>query len=280
MKSSMKYIFLLFVLVGLLNSCTEKIDLDLNDDEEFQRLVVAGWFTDEPSRQRVDLTLTTSYLQNESAPRALGAVVSVTDGETSWNYTETDPGVYETEDGVFGEPERSYTLSIDFEDKVYSATSFMRTVAPIDSIAFEFIEEEDEEDPDYYDVFIWTQELEGIGDSYMWLTEINGEPLRDTLTEIGFVEDEIYDGSYIDGAQIEYIDLVDGIEPGDEFTIKQYNIGREAYDVFIGIMNETEWNGGLFDAPPANVNTNLTGGALGYWGAAGVSSKSGLLPPP
>ncbi|MFT5980547.1 MAG: hypothetical protein ACI898_001319, partial [Flavobacteriales bacterium] len=64
---------------------------------------------------------------------------------------------------------------------------------------------------------------------------------------------------------------------GDTVFIEQYNIGEAAYDIFIGIMNETEWNGGLFDAPPANVETNLSNGALGYWGAAGVSTKSTII---
>ncbi len=278
MKTHINYLVVLVFLTCILSSCEEKIDLDLNEDEEFQRLVVEGWFTDEPGKQRVDLTLTTSYFQNQLAPRAEGAIVSVTDGETTWDYSETAPGIYETEDGVAGEPGKTFTLSIEYKDMDYSTESYMRPTAPIDSIAFEFIEEEEEDLPDYYDVFIWMQELPGIGDSYMWLTEINGHPLRDTLTELSFETDEIYDGNYIEGVQIEYIDLINDMGAGDEFTITQYNIGTEAYDVFIGIMNETDWNGGLFDAPPANVNTNLTGGALGYWGAAGVSSRSGILP--
>ncbi len=278
MKTHINYLVVLVFLTCILSSCEEKIDLDLNEDEEFQRLVVEGWFTDEPGKQRVDLTLTTSYFQNQLAPRAEGAIVSVTDGETTWDYSETAPGIYETEDGVAGEPGKTFTLSIEYKYMDYSTESYMRPTAPIDSIAFEFIEEEEEDLPDYYDVFIWMQELPGIGDSYMWLTEINGHPLRDTLTELSFETDEIYDGNYIEGVQIEYIDLINDMGAGDEFTITQYNIGTEAYDVFIGIMNETDWNGGLFDAPPANVNTNLTGGALGYWGAAGVSSRSGILP--
>ena len=44
-------------------------------------------------------------------------------------------------------------------------------------------------------------------------------------------------------------------------------------------MLETEWRGGLFDSPPANVPSNVSNGALGYFGAAGRSEYTIVIEP-
>jgi len=51
----------------------------------------------------------------------------------------------------------------------------------------------------------------------------------------------------------------------------------EAWDVFWAVFNETEFNGGLFDAPPANVPTNVSNGAIGYFGAAAVTEIEAIV---
>jgi len=59
--------------------------------------------------------------------------------------------------------------------------------------------------------------------------------------------------------------------------VEQWNIGMEAWDVFWAVFNETEFNGGLFDAPPANVPTNVSNGAIGYFGAAAVTEIEAIV---
>ncbi|MFT4682894.1 MAG: hypothetical protein ACJAU0_001915 [Flavobacteriales bacterium] len=270
---------LFFALTALFfASCTERIDLDLND-QDGKRLVVEGWFTDEEKQHEVELTWTTSFFLNEAAPRVQGALVNITDGETTWDLTESAPGIYLTPE-VAGIPSTTYTINIEVEGENYTASSFMRPVAPIDSLHVRELDPFEEfgfpGDP-YYSVRLWTQELPGTGDRYMWITYVNGESVRDTLRELTFVDDELYDGAYVEDLEIDYLEIESEATLGDTVFIEQYNIGEAAYDIFIGIMNETEWNGGLFDAPPANVETNLSNGALGYWGAAGVSTKSTII---
>lgn len=263
----------------LLASCTERIDLELNEGDN-QRLVVEGWFTDQFKEHEVKLTLTASYLHNQPTPRAEGATVTISDEDgNSWPLDETSPGLYKTEE-VAGIPEKWYTIDIEYEGETYSATSFMRSVAPIDSLhvrELDPLEEFGFPGDIYYSVRLWTQELEGVGDSYMWQTYVNGFGVRDSLSELTFVEDGIYDGVYIEDIEIDFLDIGTEANPGDTVLLEQYNIGLDAYEVFIGIMNETQWNGGLFDAPPANVQTNLTNGALGYWGAAGFSQAETVI---
>lgn len=274
-----KFTYLSFALVLIsLASCTERIDLDLND-QDGRRLVVEGWFTNEEKQHEVNLTWTTSYFANEAAPRVEGALLNITDGDNNWELSETAPGVYLTPI-VAGVPNTTYTINIEVEGEEYTASSFLREVAPVDSLHVRVLDPFEEfgfPGDSYYSVRIWTQELPGTGDRYMWQTYVNNESVRDTLRELTFVDDEAYDGVYVEDIEVDYLDIETEATIGDTVLIEQYNIGEEAYDIFIGIMNETQWNGGLFDAPPANVETNLSNGALGYWGAAGVSTKSTII---
>lgn len=272
--------YTLLILVVLFSSCTEVIDIELNDEEN-QRLVVEGWVTNFPGKQEVKLTLTTSYFYNQPAPKATGAIVQVSDGEITWAFNEVSPGVYRPEPDFLGEFEKTYVLDIDYAGESYSASSYLRPVSVIDSMAFKFIDPLEEfgvDETPWWDIQIWTQELPGVGDHYMWKTFVNGTALRDSLAEISFVDDGIYDGNYINGVGVDYVDQGTEANSGDTIHLEQWNIGVEAYDVFIGILNETAWNGGLFDAPPANVETNISNGALGYFGAAGISDKTAVIP--
>jgi hypothetical protein len=276
----MKKVWIYIMSSLLLMGCTETIDIELNDEDN-QRLVVEGWVTDYPGKQEVRLTKTTSYFYNQSAPVASGAMVQVSDGDQTWDFQEVEPGLYRPVPDFVGEPEKTYTLNIDFEGVEYTASSYMRAGSPIDSMAFEYIDPLEEfgiDETPWYNILIWTQEPEGLGDHYMWRTFVNGEALRDTLSEISFVDDGIYDGNYVAGVDVDYLDTPSEAVPGDTILLEQWNIGLEAYEIFIGIMNETAWNGGLFDAPPANVETNISNGALGYFGAASVTSKSAVIP--
>jgi hypothetical protein len=271
----MKIIIYTLAIFALFNtSCTERIELELNSDEHV-RLVVEGWITNQQKAHSVKLTTTTSYFENESAPKVSGAVVSITDGANTYALAENEPGMYYTDPSVSGSIGSTYTLNVDWNDESFSASAYLDTVSAIDSVGYEYWE--DLEDPMYngYDLFLFTQELPGVGDFYMWRVLINGVSVRDTLNQIVFVEDDFVDGNYIGGWNFEYIDA----EVGDNVTVEQLSIEAEANAIFLGIMLETEWRGGPFDTPPANVPSNISNGALGYFGAAGVSAYSFVIEP-
>lgn len=274
---ALRYILPVFVVLAAF-SCTKRIELELNDDEN-RRLVVDAWFTSIAKQHEVRLTETTSYYAPEAAPTVSGAVVKITGPDVDETLVEEEPGVYRTST-IAGTVGNTYTLTIEHSGETYEASGFMRDCAPIDAVMVEFEENDVDliELDGWYVVHINTQELPGLGDDYMWLTYVNDEPLRDTLSEIFFVTDQFYDGLYIEEADIEYLDSPSEVVPGDVIRIEQLNIGRDGFEVLNGIMNETQWNGGLFDAPPANVATNISGGALGFFGVAGAQDIEFTIP--
>lgn len=275
-------IILLVLAIATLGSCTKRIDLELNN-EEFKRLVVEGWFTDQAKAHQVRLTWTASYYANEAAAAVSGATVSISDGTNTWPLTEQPigSGNYFTDPSAAGSSGNTYTLTVEHEGQTWTASDAMEPVADLDSLALEFVPGELNEFGEYlsgyWAVKFWFQETAGTGDFYRWRTLVNGQTSSDTLRRASFSDDVLYDGSYIEDIEIDFLDSAD-VLTGDIITLEQHGISEKAYDVIIAVLTETDWRGGLFDAAPANVPTNVSNSGIGFFGAASVSEKSVQVP--
>ena len=268
-KFSVSLNFLLLVS-GLImfQSCTEVIPLELNDGDN-QKLVVDAWITNEPGNQKVILTKTTSYFHNQPAPRATGGVVTLSAGNEVFSLVEKEKGDYRLPDDFVGREGTTYTLKIILDGITYESSATLNPVTPIDSLGYtlEFNE------ADNYVVLLYAQEPEGVGDYYLFRTFKNGSLIADTLRNADFASDEFVDGNYIGGVEIGYEDL----KIGDMAYIEVLSISEEANDFFLAIMLETDWRGGPFDTPPANIPTNISNGALGFFNASAIVRDSILI---
>lgn len=270
MKVLNKLALLAFVVFG---SCTERIELDLNN-AEFQRLVVEGLLTNETKAHKVSLRLTSDYFAQEEPPLVAGAVVTISDGSQTITLTENSPGDYFTPATMAGIPGRSYTLKVEWDGQTYTSTAALKGVAPIEDI--EAIEEEDQEEEGEmkeYAILLYTTEPEGEGDHYYWRGFPAAAPDDIERTYWEIASDEFVDGSLIDGAEILFIEA----EKGESFVIEQYGLNEEAFDFYLAIQFETDFKGGIFDPPPANINGNIDNGALGYFLTASVVRDTVLI---
>ncbi len=258
---------LMLALTFGLFSCTEDIDFDLNESEE-EILVVEGYITNEAKAHTINLSLSGKFYGSGELPKAEGATVTISDGTTTFNLTENEPGVYQTAPTVAGEFGKTYTLNIDFRGQTYTSSATLRDVPEMTEIWVEqnyFLATEDS----LYTVFVNTYEKAGKGDYYMWKLYINGSTPGDTLGGFQFSDDEFVDGQQLDSLVIE-----GGLEAevGDSLYLEQRTISEEAYDYYLAANLETVWRGGIFDAPPSNVPSTISNGALGLFDAQGVTS--------
>ena len=263
----MKLYHLLFILTLIsVTACTERIDLNLDNDTN-QRLVVDAWLTDEVKAHEVKLSLTSDYFKNEPPEPATGATVRISDGSEIFELQEAAPGHYLTDNTVQGIPGHTYTLTIDWEGKTYSSTSLLTAVPPIDSLDYEEAEFQDE-DNDFteYSVLLYTTEPPTEDDAYFWKGYLLDAPNDLTRTYWEIAEDKFVNGSHINGAEV----LIVEANPGDRFIFEQYNISPAAFDFFVAVQSETIYKGGIFDTPPANVPSNIDNGALGFFVTGGV----------
>lgn len=273
----MKNIINLFILFLLATACTEVIPLELNEGDN-EKLVVDAWITQEAATSKVQLSLSTSYFHNEKAPAVTDAKVEIADATQTYVLTHLREGNYQLPADFKGTEGMTYELKIEHKSQTFTATATMNRVPEIDEVDYEFDGSDVSEFDDgttriSYDILLFTQEPEGEGDFYLFKTFKNGDLMEEKLEDAEFVEDELVDGNYIDGASIGYGEYA----IGDTVTVEMWSISEEAYDFFTAVSLETVWRGGIFDTPPANTPTNIKGGALGFFNASAISSGAVVI---
>lgn len=266
-----KYIFAAIIPLLFLASCTEPMDLEL--DSSFTRLVVEGAITTDTGVHRVQLSKTTDFYFNEQPPAVSGASVSISDGSRLIELTENPwgSGFYETEDGFFGETGKTYTLLITLEEEIggyinYTASSLLRPTVQPDSIQIVY-------QPTWGDGF-WEIKLYALDpptrDFYKFLTYVNQTLVTDSLQEVFVFDDRFFNGNYINGFSVGYLNAQtedNRLFPGDTVTLMMANLTEEHAGFLWTARTESGFNTPLFSGPPANVEGNISNGAIGFFAA-------------
>ncbi|WP_276497081.1 DUF4249 domain-containing protein [Pontibacter litorisediminis] len=263
----MKKILLYFaaMLVLGLTSCEEVIDYELKTADT--KLVVEGLITDQPGPYHVRLTTTKGYLAEGLTPGVNGALVIISDNHgTTDTLRQVSEGLYQTSK-LQGTPGHTYYLRAVVNGQEYTAQSYMPSVAPIDSLTFEYQTAMDEEDEGYHPI-IHFGDPQGKGNYYRWNVVVNGVPEPD---ELAVLSDELYDGSY------GHADMGFALQKGDKLKVEMYGIDKPAYKFWLALVNQQNASGGPFESTPANAPGNISGGAIGYFGASAVTVMEGVV---
>lgn len=282
----MKYIqyILLLSIFGFI-ACTEDVTEDIAkkmDEQESSRLVVEGSITTEAKAHQVRLTHTANYFSNVPTPIESGAAVTISDGDQTITLEEgATPGIYETASDFAGEAGKTYTLNVTTIDgEEYTSSSLLPTVEPMDSIVavdtiFPMTKEQ------YYSLRLYAHEPQGKGDSYMfniYMKDSTGayNLCNDTLNETSFVNDELIDGMHLRGIEVYRLDRKEvdklGLDVID-VRVDMLSMTKEQYDFYIAVVSESaEGMAGMFGGPPANIPTNISNGAFGFFSASDVTS--------
>ncbi|MFT6845176.1 MAG: hypothetical protein ACJAUV_001367 [Flavobacteriales bacterium] len=269
----MKQIISFLSVLLLFSYCTEKIDIDLNTLDQ-RRLVVDAWITNDSSNQYIDLSYTVDFFEDEPAQKATGASVQIINNNTSTIFNESAPGIYDAPSGFNGKVGQSYTLNIDVDKEQYTSFAYLDSVMSIDSLSYLKLDDKAPPSPPRgrkkgYDLLMSIKELPGTGDYYAIKTYKNGVLDSDTLYEYAFFDDQLIDGYDYKLISFTSVDA----EIGDVFDIELMSISEEAYEAYRAMFSES-FRGGIFDAPPANVPSNISNGALGIFNASAISKGS------
>jgi hypothetical protein len=278
----MKY-FKLFILVPAIaiSACEDIMDVSFSGNGE-KVLVVEGSITTDTTTHQVTLSRTGDYFDKGAQDMESGAQVTITNGEKTLWLTEAEPGVYRTDQDVYGEIGKKYTLNIVLEDgSLYSASETISPLPEIDSIR--------QSDNYYhmvppmewfgygYDILYYGPEPEGVGDCYLWNLYIDDILYTDTIFETVFTDDEFVDGNYIKDFDVFFVKDEDIHADSVKVSLVMYSISEEYYEFLIGLMLETKWRGSPWDGPPANVPSNISNGAKGYFRASDVKTSTTIL---
>ncbi|MBN1253155.1 MAG: DUF4249 domain-containing protein [Bacteroidales bacterium] len=272
----MKIYYTIFIIILIISSCTEVIDLELNTSEN-NKLVVEGSITTEQKSHTVKLSRTTDYFSNQATPKELGAKLSISDDENIFYLTDDDnDGIYITDENVKGQAGKTYRLDIELENgEKYFAESFLKPIFPMDSLKYEYKKSDFPFDENYYySIYLYVQEPPSIGDYYQWELYINGIHDSDTLRNKTIVSDEMVNGVYISKWPVYVIPDYKILNDTNMVKIQMLSISKEAYDFELALILETDYSGSNFSGPPANIPTNISNGALGFFSASDIVEDS------
>lgn len=299
----MKKISVFLSLILLISSCTKEVTVDIPGYEE--KIVIDGRIeTGQPpivllsrSKEVYAPTDVDAFLNGYIS----GAVVTVSDGTTTVVLDEIcsdnlPPGTEELaaamlgipvdqlqnysicayttfNTAVWGQVGKTYTLTVSFEGKTYSAQTRIMNPTALSSLYWQ-------PEPGLTNHgFSWAtlSDPGGQFDAYFWEANIIGNAFGDT-TETGYtptyspvIDDEFFDGLTFDfwyENPFGFDNTPDSIRGmyslGDTVVIKFSKIDPTVYEFYEKKYAQLQTAGNPF-ATPTNIPTNLSNGALGIW---------------
>jgi hypothetical protein len=269
---------IIVLLIIVFSACTERMDIDVNDAPP--QLAIYGSITTDAAQHIVTIRRSSNYFSNAAPEGISGAMVTISDGENVFVLSENsaEKGVYQTAPDVFGVEGKTYTLTVvaafNGETAEYAATSFLPYSVQVDSVAFQ----PSEVSANSTNVLLYGKFHEK-GNNYLNIIAYknNNIPLNDKLADFNIISSENTDSREINGANCmrirteQYEDRA-YIERGDLVTIQVCSITKDYADYVLNAQKELQGSIPIFSGPPANVQTNISGGAVGFFTAYSKSS--------
>ncbi len=257
-----RYFYLLALSLFILTSCHKNvIDIDLSDFED--RIIIEGILTSEYRSGIIKISRVTdiySYGSNYTA--VSGAVVKIKD-QTGFEeiLQETSSGVYRAYD-IQGAPEMTYFLTVEFEGKIYYAESTMPELIEFDQIEVERADSFWGE----YGLKCYYQDTPGVKNFARIQIVRNG--YREEGAEI------LYTDKYNDGERIIFDSFETSFHLFDNVTLYVSAIDENNFKYFEVLKNIRSTSEDddlgvqqLLEYSSFNPNSNISGGALGYFSA-------------
>jgi hypothetical protein len=273
MKRLPKYLLML----ALLASCVKEVDWKL-DPAPAPMVVVDGILTDAQGVQSILLTYSVNDLNEDPAPVSEANVI-ISNEDSSWQLTEKPAysGRYVTTPKFVAVPGKSYNLLISHNSKIYSAKSEMEAGKLFDPLQYK----KSDGDSLYHIDWVasaFSEDFPAMWEVILDWSQVPGYTGMDsTLTSARLL---FYTLPTLDVSQI-FAPPVEDIHfpAGTLIAERRYSLTAGHTEFIRELLMETSWQGGLFSSVPANVTTNLSAGAIGWFGACGRTSLSLVVTP-
>ena len=248
-----------------ITGCQKVINVDLN--EAAPRIVIEGLITDRRGSYTLTISKSGSYFNQPALQTISGAIATITDDlNITDTLKESGPGVYYTTK-LRGFPGRTYNLKVIAEDVEYDALSTMMSHVNIDSLKlfksssqrFDFGGNQNEP---HYEIHCFFKDP----------PEKNFYRIRvfknDSIDTQNY---RLYDDQYTNNYFTEL--RVSSASVGNTYRIELLSLDKSTYGYF-RTLADLIFTNPFFGSTPANPNSNLSNGALGYFGACAISSRT------
>lgn len=254
--------WMISVAALFLFSCEKVIDVKLNDGDA--KYVIEGAVTDEGGLARVKISQTRSFSASNDIQPVSGATVLISDGEEEIELAENAGGLYEGE--LIGEPGKTYKLTVHIDGEIFTALSTMPEPVPVQQV---YISRYDMMGDNTRQVNVVINDPAERTNSYRFVQFVNGAKIRNFYSR----NDELTNGREMTVTLFEHDTE---INPGDVVRVEMHSIDANIYKYWYSLSQSA--TGETDSASPANPETNISGGALGYFSAHAVTEKTITVP--
>ena len=255
--------------IVVFSGCEKVINVDLN--EAAPHIVIEGLITDGRGPYTVIISKSGSYFNQPVLPPVSDAMVIINDNSgTVDTVKETTPGIYITSKTI-GIPGLTYTVKVISEGEEYDGSSTIHSHVNIDSLTLVKSESSrvdfggNNQDESHFEIHCFFK-----------------DPLEKNFYRIKAIKNDsintqsyrLYDDQYTNGEETEL--RVANASAGDTFRIELISLDEQTYGYYRTLADLLHTNP-IFGSTPANPNTNLSNGALGYFGACAISFKTIII---
>jgi hypothetical protein len=267
-KIAIKNIIAAIAFAIAFSSCEKVINVDLKNAEP--KIVIEGIVDNSGKPASVKITKSISFSNTSIVPTVSGAVVKISDNVgNNFILSETTPGVY-TNSSLVGQIGKTYTLSVLNAGINYSGKSTIPRQAPIDTVYQESVTIPGSAPGAAASIgkvatLVYT-DIIGFGDNVQVVQTINGK-LDNTLV--------VADDQFTDGSDLPFQIFPNAntkLKTGDIVKLELRFIDKNVFRYLNGIL---EIQGG--NTVPANPDSNISGGALGFFSAHTSESKTIII---
>jgi hypothetical protein len=269
-----KMVCLSVVLVLLLSSCEQVISVDLN--QTAPQVVIEGIVTDQSGPYAVSLSRSGNYFeQSLFLPPVSNALVVLSDdlGDQD-TLKEGNPGIYRSSLIFRGTPGRTYTLKVETEGQEFDGSSRMPQKVSMDSL-FAVPRRSSSNEPGY-DIYLLFKDPPEPGNYYRVNVRVSNPQVA--MDSIDGRRYRLYSDKLTNGNEALYrVRARRTIVPGDTITVDLLSLDKATYDYYLTLNNILTSDRSPTSLSPANPNTNLSNGSLGYFAAYAIDSKKIVL---
>jgi len=252
------------MVCAVLSSCEKVINVDLNDSDP--KYVIEGNVTNAAGPYTVRITQSKNFSEDNTYPGVSGAVVTISDDAGNTELLQyKGNGNYETSTltGVEG---RTYQLKVEVAGQSFSAKSYLPPLVNFDSLYMQILSTAGDSLKMVYAQF---KDVGGIANYYRHVMYVNGEKFKGI-----YISDDPYSDGQIIRRPLPYFGADEDLMPGDSVEVEMQCIDAGVYQYFYTLDQTISQN----SATPANPQSNISGGALGYFSAHTVQRKLLIVP--
>ena len=266
MKNTYIHLISIIFFALLVISCKEKIDLEIPNGDP--KLVVEAEVSTEVDSSFVRLTKSANYYSSADYIKVKDALV-VVNSDTFFHVAD---GVYRPKTSYEAVPNTTYNLKIVAQGKTYNSTSTLTPMFRVDSVQ---------------QVFKPAQGFLKEGYTLKYFAYDDREPIKYTYFRFGkndlqgndslFDAKILFDNGVTRNGSYEFELPFLRLKPTDYSYMIFRSVDKNMYEFINAYNSQTTGAPGPFQVPPANLPTNIMGGALGYFATYDVVRTNRFL---